>query len=103
MNNVKHDIPIAVKKTTMTGQELRQLVLRLFRVKVKVQYSQIHAMKEHKGKWGKGPPILNPSTTEPLSARTNRFTSGLEHGTHWIGSWVGPRARLGVLVERKTD
>jgi len=50
MNNVKHDIPIAVKKTTMTGQELRQLVLRLFRVKVKVQYSQIHAMKEHKGK-----------------------------------------------------
>jgi len=70
-------------------------------VKAKGSIFPIHAMKEYKRNWGKGQSVLNISINEPLTARTNFFTSGLEPDTHWIGSWVGPRARLGVLVGRE--
>jgi hypothetical protein len=36
------------------------------------------------------------------ASRPGRFTPrGRSPGTHWIGGWVGPRAVLDVVVERK--
>jgi hypothetical protein len=41
-------------------------------------------------------------SSEGISPRTGRFTPGvLAPGTHWIGSWVGPRTGLDAMVKRK--
>jgi hypothetical protein len=37
------------------------------------------------------------------ASHPSRFTSRERApGTHWIGSWVGPRAGLDAVVKRKT-
>jgi hypothetical protein len=59
-----------------------------------------------KAYWGSGcipPRILDLGTTWEWSAsRPCRFTPRERAtGTHWIGSWVGPRAVLDAVVKRK--
>jgi hypothetical protein len=51
------------------------------------------------GEWRYSPNILNLVTNgdEWLASRPGCFTPG----THWIGGWVGPRANLDAVEERK--
>jgi hypothetical protein len=49
MNNVKYNIPIAIKKTTMIGHVFRPTCLTFTQGKGKGSLFPIHAMKEYKG------------------------------------------------------
>jgi hypothetical protein len=57
--------------------------------------------------WGGGdiaPRIIELGTEggKWSASRSGRFTPReRDHGTHWIGSWVGPRAALDTVVKRK--
>jgi hypothetical protein len=45
---------------------------------------------------------INVSLTSALVSRPGRFTSGERAlSAHWIGGWVGPRAGLNDIEEKK--
>jgi hypothetical protein len=61
-----------------------------------------------KAYWGEWMHIFTHSLTSALdggewsASRSGRFTPRERaRGTHWIGDWVGLRAVLGVVVDRK--
>jgi len=61
--------------------------------------TKYHAMKTYLGSTGTAAPILNLGTRWGwvVNSRSGRFTPGVRtHGTHWIGSWVGPRSDIDI-------
>jgi hypothetical protein len=61
-------------------------------------------MKSYGGSVGIAPPFLTPTLDggEWSASRLYRFTpEERAPGTHWIESWLGPRAGLDVVEKRK--
>jgi hypothetical protein len=74
--------------------------------KVKLFLCITNSALRHEGVWGNGyidPRILDLGTSCRWSAsRLGQFTPGERaSGTHWIGSWVGPRTGLEDMEKEK--
>jgi hypothetical protein len=73
------------------------------KVKLSLCLTKQHAMKTYWGSGGIAARILELGTRWRWSASLpGRFTPRERSpGTYWIGGWVGPRAVLDAVVERK--
>jgi hypothetical protein len=83
---------------------ISKAVAQKVKVKLSLCLTKHHAMKAY---WRKGC-IVHTFLTSALdggewsTSRPGRFTPRERApGTHWIGGWVGPRAVLDAVVERK--
>jgi hypothetical protein len=85
------------------------MILMVSKVKVKVKLSLrlINSAVCHEDIWGSGGIDLLLLTSaldggEWSTSGPGRFTPGERSpGTNWIGGWMGPRAGLDVVQERK--
>jgi hypothetical protein len=90
-------LAVPTRRLATTGK-VRKVKVNMF-----LCLTKHHAMKAHWGSGGIAATILNLGTRRRVVSFTTGplFHQGKISGTHWIGGWMGPRAGLDAVGNRK--